>query len=133
MANYNDGDAWYFKNPMILLLLKKAWNRGRQIWHLRGLVTRYNETKWGPQIFLGQNLFWWLQRNLVTCLFWTTGKTYNGQILQGASLTQQGSSDIYLLWLVNQLSLNFNYSRKSRIPGLISLIRLRYFIDFKKN
>ncbi len=123
--------------------------RGGQIWHFRGLVTRLFEALpvkiwlWNlahrlrrPNealgIFLGLDHFWWLQSNSLACLFWATGKTYIAKILQEASLIQYRTSEFNSAWLFNWLSINFDFSRKSR-NYTISLIRLlRIFFRFQE-
>ncbi len=103
-----------------------------EIWH-----TDYSEAKWGSQNFFGVRIFsggfkMGLQRKLVACLFWATGKTHKAQILQGASLYQYRTSEFYSAWLVNRLSLNFHFSRKSQ-DYTISLILLTIFFRFQEN
>ncbi len=98
--------------------------------------TQVNQDKWGPRNFFWVRIFTGgskmrLQINLVACLFWVAGKTYNAKILQGASLTQLRTSEFYSVWLVNRLSLNLNFSRKSR-KFINFLIRLLIFHRFQE-
>ncbi len=98
------------------------------------LGKQVNQDKWGYQIFLDQDLFWWLQRNLVACLFWAAGKTYNAKILQGASLTQHRTSEFYSGLIGQSVELKFQIFQETiRLPVLpfypeynsVSNIRIR--------
>jgi hypothetical protein len=105
-------------------LAVKIW-----LWNLAHRLMRPNEA---PGFFWGQDLFWWLQRNLVACLLWATGKTDKAKSLQVALLIQYRTSKFYSAWLVSRLSLNFYFSRKSRDYTISLMANQRYFIDFKK-
>jgi hypothetical protein len=54
-----------------------------------------------------------LQRNLVKRGFWATGKRFEAEILQRASLIHFRTSEFYSAWLVNWLSFKLNFSRTS--------------------
>ncbi len=73
-----------------------------------------------------------LQRNLVACLFWLTVKTYKAKILQGALLIQYRTWKLYSAWLVNWLSLNFNFSKKSRDYTISLICLLMIFHRFQE-
>ncbi len=108
--------------PLVKVLAVEIWS-----WNLAHMLRRSNQA-------LG--IFFWfrifsggftmgLKRNLVKRGFWATGKRWEAEILQGASLIHFRTSKFYSAWLVNWLSFKFNF------PG--TSLEFTNFLDSPNN
>jgi hypothetical protein len=76
-----------------------VWGTSRQDMILK-FGTKVKDVKWGPRNFFWVRIFsgdfrMELQRDLVVPGFWATGKRWEAEILQGASLIQFRTSKFY--------------------------------------